>query len=921
MSSDIGSSSNSSSSNSSAHINKKSKRRSRIRMSNLSHTSIVLIGLAASVSILIIGIGIAIGITNKNNASRRSVKYVRPPVDPTNGKPVPADSIVCGPLTQKYKGLVKCTKQSSCTGCIESDSGGDGGVAYECVAITGGNNFIDGNGKLAHPTTIPFPVPFSVNECSGHGSKNAATLSCTCEPGFSGNNCEVYNLEIDTPGSYCLPAYANKCNPSTSDIVLTNPDTGTGGEWTCDCKSMYKDMYAQEVEGGSCDLPLICGASSPQMDAQETSPVLYSVYAGTDENNNPIFKPEPVFTNRVTSFNTFSTEPCILASTGLTEYPHTGGVPYKVSTVDPMADPTCKGNTFSNHCVATVFYGDSGSVNINIRGSNNPGDPLITRASPQFFPPVPPILQRCPYGHTGSNTYSDPCVCACDSTMETDCWCTKGETLQLLATKKCHCNDPMPIKPDIHEEFDSTWYSSVFDDDKEWNGAFTCVADLVTAKARSGPNGAERMVSDIKWTTVTPQTGIETAAEVECRTLSTAPTWLTRASYDKTTQEFSNNPDCVGDRCQGLRGVKRLEWDGTRDGPLVDENNNDLPWFATNGGPLYGGQCSCDGVTYRGQSVNSKQVKLIPDYLNPTSGEAGWWKCTQDTCWSAETPGAHLFIGDESTVADMRYPKCVCNVNLPEQTPGKYSTKITYRPEGRFPACVSDPCNPGGFKTTTQIQCKQDSDCTASVCYNKKCYLPPSGRACKEGDDEFCRQNEQGASVNGICASVKNSSTGESSWQCLYEDPERASINSACVVDSDCSYGKCTGLEPAGDGSGDSVGICSGGCVCTPEFIQQTNNANPLGVVCMDRCLVQPCFNNGTCSIDKNGNRVCKCTGCHTGDSCEISGKGVLINEECDKHAKFGDALYCCEGTCENHSWVDSSGVDHDKWICTDKKK
>jgi hypothetical protein len=343
-----------------------------------------------------------------------------------------------------------------------------------------------------------------------------------------------------------------------------------------------------------------------------------------------------------------------------------------------------------------------------------------------------------------------------------------------------------------------------------------------------------------------------------------------RQDYDAATATFPASKSCVGSGCEGVAGKRVKDWDGYRDGPLV--NDAGKPWFKAGTGASFGGQCACNGVVYRGTGATGgvSTLSMQPSYYNLLGDQQSWWQCVQDTCASPARPDAHL---DTTSDNWQQYPRCVCNTTPVNKTP-PYKTGISFAETASLPTCIDDPCNPNGFHTTSQLDCKSNDDC-GGVCYANKCHYPVAdSNACTSDSD--CIRLGIGASTTATCAMLP----GAKNKVCLYEDKDREAAGTTCMSNEDCSYGTCTAFNP---GTGSSpTGKCSGGCACAKEFIQQPDNSNPVGFTCRSRCdEVTPCLNGGKCSINWKGEQVCECPPCYSGQRCEISGNGSRLGEHC----------------------------------------
>lgn len=931
----------------------------------------VFVGIGVAVAFLVLGLCLGLVHTSKNNATPSKTKYVRPETVSTAsqgmgmGTNVDARSQQCSPVSLKanYQGLVPCTSQPDCaSSCMEDVQG----FPYACVLVNNGSNTITPEGTLVEPYIVPFEVPLTDKECNGRGKRNTDTGICACDHDFSGENCNVYNLSVRTPGSYCLPPYMNQCDSNTSDTVLTNG--AQGPQWTCQCKSKYANLFAQDVEGGSCNRPLICDATRPQKDANH-DPKLFSVFSHLDDNMQPVFAQQTVKPNRIVSYNDLATEPCVVATTGRQPFQHSGGVPYSVVHVSPDADPTCKPKLYSNYCEAvpaTVVPGDT-LVRAVVRGSGTIKDPLRTRIDPPFFEPVPQALHRCPDQFVGSNSENDPCTCACavpaDSASNDTapccdgktmncvpcdlngvkikqdqpggaCVCKPGDVLMMRPTKQSACN----TDTDPERVYGDTWQSGAFDQDGEWNGAFTCLNDLRTASLGVAPATAAgatdpsqvAVLEDDKvlWNTLKGKGGVN---PVSCYDNTD---WLYRDSYDSTSQQFvtntsnclpglgkttvsgagadSNSPPVNGtaqqgggaSTCNGAVGQRRAAWSAARDGPLVDDMNHNLPWFTTETG-AYGGQCECQGKTYVGKGDASKELAQLGQYIIPAGGEQSWWTCAVDTCAASSSDPANSHF--DSTNMNTLFPRCICskgaNVNgdappgpTPTTPPASagtvYKTEISFLEQAaQVPRCIADPCNPGGIKTSVKIPCTDDDEnACGGVCYKNRCFYTPSPGT---GTRSQCKIDADCAFLNnsGVPSVCKTSmdADGNAKGVCLVMDKERLDAGSTCETDNECGYGMCTGLNSNG------VGSCSGGCACNTDLVQQDDNANPLGVSCAKRCAVYPCANKGVCSIEPvSGDRQCVCNPCFVGQYCQLPTDASQHNQPCkdDVTTGFGS---CCD--------------------------
>jgi hypothetical protein len=873
-------------------------------MVELNQGQLIAISVSCAVVILVVGLVVTLVLTQRASAKSKDGGAVVPPVNPD--APIqPVRTQICAPFSTARNDfqLVPCDSQAKCNGCVEFT---DVSSQYSCVAVTGGNGMVTSAGQLVHPLEVTFKVPPSSppKSCYGHGKLNKDG-TCKCDDGYSGENCNITRMAVTTPGSYCLPAYAQVCDTATTESVLVNEAGGKGGQYECQCKPEYKGMFTQAVQGGPCDVPLICDAASPQLESNLEDVKMYSVYANKyDSQGDPLFVQQPVFTNKVAAPGAPTVE-CVAQVTppsdGCEGVDAAHCKPYKQAVVAPDADPTCQPVLRSNKCTSSfATKNDTQGMLLTIRGSNKPGDPLKKRVYPAYYPPVPPALQRCPDGYLGNNTPSSPCHKKED----------KSKVLKFKPSIESKCvddsqvvnvNDPASYGPD--------WYDAVFTDDGEWNGYFTCMADLTTARVLV--NGTDTAVQDdaMKWATVKGRT----VNEVDCNE-GKFSTWRMRGKKESDPPSVY----CRGKSgCLGVKGFQHPEWDGYQNGDLMDGDGN--PWFAVNGTsaalprPTFGGQCSCQGVTYREGVKDGKPVlvptPMAPGYMMQNTGTENWWSCLVDTCWTPETPEGHLQQDGDATFT---HPHCECNSGK-ESAGLPYSTHMSYRPTGQSPTCVRDSCNPGGVRTTSDLFCSPNDTVNKcqGVCYSdNRCYIQ-TGNSCK--DDSEC-VNKVTPSLTGVCKKGKDEEgKEEEKGMCMYKDPDRAS--SHCDGDGDCSYGLCTNMvtlqvrQSNGAVVPITQGTCSGGCACDIEYVQRPDQSTPLGYTCKKRCEVTPCVAANTkepCSVNREtGEQVCVCKSpCFEQPRCARGNNMSQLGERCfdkwypapkDYTGPYG---FCCEGTC-----------------------
>jgi len=436
-----------------------------------------------------------------------NVKGIVPAPPPISLTPVTIDKAPCLPTSQQFNELRTCTKQSDCAACSETPT--------SCIVV-GDQAGVNEQGTLTHPVTVNIAVAESTEAaCSGHGKRDSFTNTCVCDgtwderghcaPNtvcYTGSNCEVATFSIDTAGQYCLPSYLNHCDPYTSDTVLTN-NSGNNTEWSCACKPSMAGLFVQKVEGGNCNVQIACGAPLG---------VEASVNVGTL--TDPVFETRVVYPNRLTSYldETSAQEPCVYKTSG-----NENGV---VHGPAPDADPTCRPRVYTNKCTINTGGGNTQVI----RGSNMPGDPLLTRVSPPFYAPVPPGLNTCPDGWSGRGTLSNPCTDPNDATQT---------------------------------------YAFFTEDGNNWLGPdITSVNELRTWWVTQGPGDV--------WTTLDN-------GDVVCLENIGSTAYATSTS--------PNSVFCVDAECTAAHGTRARAWKGERDGPLLDTNA--LPHWIT-GGPYGG---------------------------------------------------------------------------------------------------------------------------------------------------------------------------------------------------------------------------------------------------------------------------------------------------------------------------------------------
>ena len=350
-----------------------------------------------------------------------------PPFNPGNLPALkPPLKRVCLPGTLGYNGLVTCYNQNDCTACLDDKT-------LECVTVNNTKN------QLVDPTTnlLDPPAPIHLyrkanGECSGRGVKkmcdepnapyNCKDFFCDCGTEYTHanndpTNCDVQVLSVTEPGSYCLPAYVNACNPYTSDTVLS--DVGTGPQWVCECKYNNPQIFQQNAEGTDCSVPIACGAQEPQFVKDKVVKVMK--YKSTDSSCTNLMiggVPAPdndwklcdSYPNQLVSSNPGSTSACTVPTDQTTTAIDTklSYVAYQPSLI---ADPTCIIQPFTNVCTVQTAFDKNNQVIATqvLRGSGSANDPKLSRVWPPFPDILPIGMQACPDNWSGKGTVQDPC--------------------------------------------------------------------------------------------------------------------------------------------------------------------------------------------------------------------------------------------------------------------------------------------------------------------------------------------------------------------------------------------------------------------------------------------------------------------------------------------------------------------------------
>ena len=862
-----------------------------VLVSNISSKNVKLIIIVASIIVgaLIIGLIVLLLVSNANNATPSVTSVVDMSGDTGNTDGSGKVTKACSPSSASFKTFQTCVSFQDCTNCSKT-----GSEEYECRAVGLENTTVNKDGKLVTPEHVLYDMPNGSTANERDDICRNLDKSCSC----ASSNTQI-DCVFDTPGAYCLPKHGTLCASSTSNSVLASGSGADSGQFICECKPEYEGMFAQNIESGECDTPLICGAGDLQRsfsgmvcekDADcanvaggMTSCVnkqcvtatgkayrLYETFTKIDANGTPVFEKLPVLTNRVTTFNQFLTEDCVSKTRVIG---NGGDTANDIVTIglDPETDPTCRPLLYSNLCTSNVYttnFSIADVLKIKVRGSDRVGDSLLSRVYPNFFPPVPMNLQRCPDGYSGKNTVSDPCR---DAT---------GTSLEFMPSLTSACGSSS-VHPDTVPDTDpgtGVWYSSMFDNMGEWNGGFTCLNDIRTAKYRvvgSDPSVNPSNVKNLLWKMV----NASPISEVQC---DETVEWLTRDQYNSDTKK-PNYKNCVGSMCEGVKGTRAKVWDGYRDGPLL--NSNDLPWFVTTGGNTFGGQCECTGVQYRAEGTqevplvaSSSFIDMLNHPITAANNDMSYWQCRQDSCWSSDHPGIKFDPVSRTCncqlSVDSAWHARVQHSKATEIDTAPWSTRMNFTGANGEPTCIADACNPHGISTTTIPSCTTATDCNG-VCYGRRCHYPRSNIVgCMS--DAACIDFELGAGLKGRCVAPsvidplnnKPNDDDPTNYVCIYEDPERSKLNMVCDTNTQCSYGMCNDVSGGGVSG---VGVCGGGCACNPDTMQQRDNASPRGETCVLQCKLLPCANGGVCSVDADGVRQCACDATkYKGSSCEI---------------------------------------------------
>ena len=298
-------------------------------------------------------------------------------------------------------------------------------------------------------------------------------------------------------------------------------------------------------------------------------------------------------------------------------------------------------------------------------------------------------------------------------------------------------------------------------------------------------------------------------------------------------------------KCSSAVGAQRRPYDGSLDGPIVDDNNDPL-----------GGACSCSGYII---DVNGNQIPLVPaSYLS--TDPALQWSCVPDPC----------FVAGTQSYYNPQTKRCVCGGAQ------NGTTYYSWNDYNGLPSCQRDTCNNNGFNSPIQVNCGSNEDCYTQnvLCSNKKCYVKSTTTCDPTTGTVQCAGVEGGLGKD----SVQCLEDDDGKYYCAVIDPTRPSCNQA----SDCALGICDS----------NSNLCTGGCVCHNATDPFFTEVNPLHSACTDPCIFNPCGANGTCSANQDGSYKCTCNEGFAGDSCE--------NRICKAYeAPCVHDVECCSNNCE----------------------
>lgn len=890
-----------------------------------------------------------------------------PPYDPGYLPSVkPTNKQVCLPGTLGYNGLVTCNRQTDCNSCSDNTGSNSTMGPLECVTVNNSNNqIVDPSSNQLNPPATVHLYRKADGLCSGRGTQkscgdleapnNCTDYWCDCGTEYTSanndpTNCDVQVLSITQPGSYCLPAYTNTCNPYTSNTILSN--TGNGSQWLCECKYPNLGLFVQNAEGSDCDVPIACSAQEPQIvDGNIVKTLAYKSTEGSCKTV-PGSKLTDwsfcdLYPNLVASADETATVPCTVP-TVVNSVPIDNIHSYNTYNISPLADPKCVVPQFSNTCTVQVAL-DQGSAlaTLVMRGSGNINDPAQQRIWPPYPELLPIGLQRCPNGWTGDGTPSNPCtdgkgfkltyldnqgqwnglyrslqdlrnvgynnpsaspcttdcpsgsactpagicapVCPCPSGIPcvngvcnavTDGNCVNGvgipgtlgaipwDTVNIGCTGPPECIEAPVTLQQISRSLSTP--SNIYPFDANLGNtacsstpAPVCTCPIAVQKTSCKTDSICGTGGSCDISTVFPT--VSCSKDAQCNTqqgqfcdttIGLCVSGLCTCNVDATGYQCTD----ASSPCSSATGLQRRPYNGLLDGPIVDDNNQQL-----------GGTCSCSG--YSTDAMGNKVPLVSAALLN--SDPTLQWACVPDPCY---TSGTQSYFNPETK-------RCVCGADA------SGATYYSWNTNNGVPTCQRDTCNNNGFNSPIQRACSSNLDCSINpvTCDPKN----PSSDCTKEGvtcsankcymlSSTTCDPNAGTTQCGGVEAAnggkaIQCLQANDGNYYCAVQDPTRPSCNQP----SDCNMGICD----------TKTGLCTGGCVCSGNTDPYFTDANPLHSSCTNPCTFDPCGANGVCVANSDGTYKCNCLNGYSGDSCEI--------RNCKSY--FSDCVHdaeCCSDQC-----------------------
>lgn len=187
----------------------------------VSGTVAELIGISVTTVLIIVATVILYIVSEKTKVTAVSETLVER-VDPVPPDYTPyVTPINCLPSGTSNSELISCDTQDACYACTETP----GDAKMNCSVVSNNSGILNSEGKFDDPLVVSVNIN-SPEACSGHGTMQDGVCKCDgdLEAGdtviYTGENCATQKIYIDKPGNYCLPAYMNACDASTSDLVL-----------------------------------------------------------------------------------------------------------------------------------------------------------------------------------------------------------------------------------------------------------------------------------------------------------------------------------------------------------------------------------------------------------------------------------------------------------------------------------------------------------------------------------------------------------------------------------------------------------------------------------------------------------------------------------------------------------------------------